>query len=158
MIRTDQEYKITQQRIEESARAIELEREDMIREGFTPEEIKRGLAPMMSFHQSMLEELQHYERTSAGYIPDAVDFDHIGRLLISLRIKNGWTQKQLAEKLGVVPAQVCRDEKNEYFGISIERAKRIFDALGVHIKIKTVLAAPDTEVVPNRDTVPVGTI
>jgi DNA-binding XRE family transcriptional regulator len=146
MIRTDQEYKITQQRLEESSRAMDIERDDMIREGYTPEEIQRGMAPMMSFHLAMLEELQLYERTIAGNMPDGVEFDNLGRLLISLRIKNGWTQKQLAAKLGVAPAQVCRDEKNEYFGISIERAKRILNVLGVQISLKPVAVDKDATV------------
>ena len=111
----------------------------MIREGYTPKEIQRGLAPMLSFHQSMEEELLQYERTTAGNVPDVVDFDNVGRLLISLRIKNGWTQKYLAEKLGVAPARVCRDEKNEYFGVSVERANRIFDALGVRVRLNTMV-------------------
>ena len=42
-------------------------------------------------------------------------------------------QVELAETLGVHESQVSRDERNEYFGITVERAARIFDVLGVEI-------------------------
>ena len=51
----------------------------------------------------------------------------IGLSLIALRIANGLTQRQLAERLGVNEAQVSKDE---YHGISVDRAQRIIDAMG----------------------------
>jgi len=36
----------------------------------------------------------------------------------------------LAERLGVSAAQVSRDERNEYHGITVERAQLILDRLG----------------------------
>jgi hypothetical protein len=37
--------------------------------------------------------------------------------------------------------QVSRDERNEYHGITVERAGRILDAIGVEILIEVHLAA-----------------
>jgi transcriptional regulator with XRE-family HTH domain len=53
----------------------------------------------------------------------------IGRLLIALRIAQGLTQRELAERLGISESLVTRDERNEYHGITVERAQRILDAL-----------------------------
>jgi HTH-type transcriptional regulator/antitoxin HigA len=41
--------------------------------------------------------------------------------LIQRRKLNGWTQKQLAEKLGLKEQQVQRYEKNRYQGVSLHR-------------------------------------
>ena len=38
---------------------------------------------------------------------------------------------QLAERLGVHESQVLRDERNDYRGVTAERAQRILEALGV---------------------------
>ena len=35
----------------------------------------------------------------------------------------------MAEKLGVSEAQVSRDERNEYHGITVDRAQRVLDAM-----------------------------
>jgi len=53
----------------------------------------------------------------------------IGRLLIALRIAQGLAPRELAERLGISESLVSRDERNEYHGITIERAQRIPEAL-----------------------------
>jgi len=42
--------------------------------------------------------------------------------------------RDLAERLDVHESQVSRDERNDYHGITIERASRVLDALGVNVK------------------------
>jgi DNA-binding XRE family transcriptional regulator len=46
----------------------------------------------------------------------------LGHLLITSRIAQGISQRELARRLGVHETQVSRDERNEYFGITLERA------------------------------------
>ena len=43
------------------------------------------------------------------------------------------TQRQLAERLQVNETMVSRDERNEYHGITVDRANRVLDALGVRL-------------------------
>ena len=54
----------------------------------------------------------------------------IGRLLIAARIANGLTHQELADRTGERAAQVSRDERNEYHGITVDRAQLILDRLG----------------------------
>ena len=54
-------------------------------------------------------------------------------MLVALRIALRLTQRELAERLGVHESQVSRDERNEYHGITVERASRILDALAVQL-------------------------
>ncbi|MGC9199945.1 MAG: helix-turn-helix domain-containing protein [Acidobacteriaceae bacterium] len=61
---------------------------------------------------------------------------HAGQTLISLRIAQGISQRDLARRLGVHESQVSRDERNEYFGIILERTIRILDALNAHLRTK----------------------
>ena len=42
-------------------------------------------------------------------------------------------QRDLAERMGVHESMVSRDERNEYHGITVERASRILEAMGVRI-------------------------
>lgn len=50
-----------------------------------------------------------------------------------MRIARGLTQRELAERLGVNESMVSRDERNEYHGITVDRAMRILDAMGVRL-------------------------
>jgi len=45
------------------------------------------------------------------------------------------TQRELAEELGVHETQVSRDERNEYHGITVQRAATILDALGARLDL-----------------------
>jgi len=58
----------------------------------------------------------------------------LGQTLVGLTIALGLTQRELATRLGVHEAQISRDERNEYHGITVERASRILDTLGVQLR------------------------
>jgi ribosome-binding protein aMBF1 (putative translation factor) len=50
------------------------------------------------------------------------------------------SQRELAAKLEVHESQVSRDERNEYHGITVERAIKILDTLGVKLQTSVVEA------------------
>jgi transcriptional regulator with XRE-family HTH domain len=62
--------------------------------------------------------------------------------LISLRIAQGISQRELAKRLNVHESQISRDERNEYFGITLERAIKILDALNVRLHTKVEVQPP----------------
>jgi ribosome-binding protein aMBF1 (putative translation factor) len=66
----------------------------------------------------------------------------LGHLLIALRIAQGLSQRELARRLDVHESQASRDERNEYFGITLERTIKILDALNVRLRTK-VEVEPD---------------
>jgi transcriptional regulator with XRE-family HTH domain len=69
------------------------------------------------------------ERARRREFPAITRLTEIGRLLIAPRIAQGLTQRELAERLAVSESLVSRDERNEYHGITVERAQRVLDAL-----------------------------
>ena len=102
--------------------------------GLGREEIKRAMDPMMSFHEQLKEEVESYERLRRGEFEELRNFHGAGRLLVALRIAQGISQRELADRLGVHESQVSRDERNEYHGVTVERAQRVLDALGVEVR------------------------
>ena len=104
-----------------------------------PDEIKRALDPMRSFHQQLEEELRSYERLKRGEFDEVRNLQGLGQLLVSLRIARGLTQRELAVRLAVHETQVSRDERNDYHGITLERANRILEALGVEVHSRVEL-------------------
>lgn len=129
MIKTETEYRLTKQRIEQSKAANIKMREQLIEQGLTVEQIGRVMEPTLAFQAQVIEEVQWYERVRSGDLTPIHSLNQMGQMLIALRIARGMTQKQLAERLGVAESAVSRDERNAYHGISLERAQRILDAL-----------------------------
>lgn len=129
MIKTEAEYRLTKQRIDEGRAAAIKQREQLMAQGLSAEQIERVMEPMLTFQLQYAEEVAWYERVKAGDLSPIRNLNHIGLTLIALRIARGMTQKALAERLGVSESVISRDERNDYHGISVERAQRILDAL-----------------------------
>jgi DNA-binding XRE family transcriptional regulator len=142
MIRNDAEYRKAMERIEAERERLDAMRRTLQEQGLTAEELKRAMDPMESFHLQLVEEVAAYERLQRGEFEDVINFHGIGRLLISLRIHRGLTQRQLAEQLDVHESQVSRDERNEYHGITVARATRILELLGVRVSSSVVAIDP----------------
>jgi hypothetical protein len=99
-----------------------------------PHEVKRAMAPLRSFNLKLVEEVEAHERLKRGDLGELDNLHGLGRTLVALRIALGLMQRELAERLDVNESQVSRDERNEYQGITVDRASRILDALGVTLK------------------------
>lgn len=133
MIRTQAEYEGSRKRVEQMEQTLKDQQARLDAEGLRPDQIKRALDPSRVLHDQMKEELATYERLKKRRFEELRNLHGIGQMLIGLRIAMGLSQRELAEKLGVHESQVSRDERNEYYGVTIERAARILDALGVQI-------------------------
>ena len=103
-------------------------------EGLKADELKRALDPLRSFHLQLEEEVESYERLRRGDLGELQNLHGLGRTLVALRIALGLSQRELAERLEVHESQVSRDERNEYHGVTVDRASRILDALGVQLR------------------------
>ncbi|MCK6529884.1 helix-turn-helix domain-containing protein [Myxococcota bacterium] len=134
MIRNESEY-------QEAVRRLRDERDRLAEHvrrleglGLAADETKRALDPLRSFHDQLAEEVESYEHLKRGEMGELTNLHGLGSTLVALRIALGLTQRELAERLGVHESQVSRDERNEYHAISVDRASRILDALGVELR------------------------
>jgi hypothetical protein len=129
MIRSEKEYREAVERLRQDEKVLALQKEKLEGLGLSEEEVRRALEPMLSFRAQLEEEVEWYERVRRRDFGIIRDLSAVGALLIALRIANGLSQRELAEKLGVSEAQVSRDERNEYHGITVDRAQRVLDAM-----------------------------
>jgi DNA-directed RNA polymerase specialized sigma subunit len=135
MIETDAAYRNAVDRLKKDQEYLTAQRVQLEQQGLTEREIVRVLEPQISFYEQLKDEVAWYESARRGD-PQAVDsLKEIGRLLIALRIASGVSQQELAERLHVHESQLSRDERNEYFGISVDRAQEIVDALRANISV-----------------------
>jgi ribosome-binding protein aMBF1 (putative translation factor) len=136
MIRNEAEYQIASARLLEERNRLAEHRARLKSTNMSDEEIKRVIDPIESFHLQLREEVECYERLKQGEFDELENLRGLGHLLISLRIGKGISQRDLARRLDVHESQVSRDERNEYFGITLERTIKVLDALGVRLHTK----------------------
>lgn len=131
MIRTEAEYQEAVQRLEAERKRLKKHEYRLKQTGLTAAQLKRALDPLKSFHLQLAEEVKSYERLKRGDIGELTNLHGLGRVLVAARIALGLTQRELSKRLAVDESQISRDERNDYHGITVDRASRILDALGV---------------------------
>lgn len=136
MIKTEKEYIEAKKRRDAEFQSIEQQQIKMRDAGMTDEHIHLALEPLASFTHQLKEEIEEYEKIKRGQFDILENLSGIGRLLVAIRIAKGMKQKELAAKLDVNEAQVSRDERNEYFGASVQKIEGVLMALGANIKSK----------------------
>ncbi len=142
MIRNEAEYQEAAQRLAQESLRLAEHRARLKEAGLGDDEINRVIDPIESFHLQLKEEVDAYERLKRGEFAELDDLRAVGPLLITSRIAQGISQRELARRLGVHESQVSRDERNEYFGITLERAAKILDTLNVRLHTKIAIEPP----------------
>jgi len=130
VIRSEPEYQEARRRLEQDREVAARQREALAAAGLPADQVERAMQPLLSFQAQLAEEIEWYEHVCRRSLPEMRWLIQLGRLLIALRIADGLTQRELAERLEVSESVVSRDERNEYHGITLERAQRVLDALG----------------------------
>lgn len=145
MIRTDLEYRLSKQRVDDIEQRLLTDNEALTSKGFKAAEVKRALNPLLYFQEQIQAEIEAYERLKRGEFEGSINLRDIGQLLIALRISKGVSQRELAKRLEVSESQVSRDENNEYSGISLQRINRILEALDAEITLSVSAKAPEAK-------------
>jgi transcriptional regulator with XRE-family HTH domain len=172
MIRNENEYARALERVEQEKARLAVIEEQYRAQFPDSDEVEALMEPLLSFHGQLLDEIRTYERLKRGDLGDLTNLRGLGRLLVHLRISRGISQRELAESLDVHESQVSRDERNEYHGVTLERASRILEALGAKLltsvlepvaahaepaapKVReTVMRAVETSAAPRETLVP----
>ncbi|QKY70284.1 helix-turn-helix transcriptional regulator [Lentibacillus sp. CBA3610] len=144
MIKTESAYKEAIEKLKQDKDFIASEKEKFKNMGLEDDHIELAIQPYISFHEQLKEEVDYYERIKRGEFETVINLRTIGKTLIAYRIYLGMTQNELAEKLGVSASQISRDERNEYYGATIERIQNVMEAM----EMISVTKIDPSEVVP----------
>lgn len=141
MIKTETAYKKALKKLQEDETFVHNQKSSLEEKGLTNEQITKALEPTISFHEQLKEEVASYEHIIRGEFNTIINLHDIGKMLIAYRIYLGISQQDLAKRLETTPAQVSRDERNEYYGATIERLQQVMDAMSMvsETRIKSVL-------------------
>lgn len=103
------------------------------------------LAAVRSQAEDLRAEIEEYERLRSGDVSslEADSLADLATLLIKARIARGWTQRELADALGVAEQRVQRYESTQYRSASLARICDVAAALHIAVSEKVVLGSHD---------------
>jgi ribosome-binding protein aMBF1 (putative translation factor) len=83
----------------------------------------------------LVEELREYEAIRTGHITvfEVKEVDDLGDSLVKARLAKGWTQRHLADGLGVSEQMVQKDEARSYEHAGLARLAEVADVLGYEL-------------------------
>ena len=144
MIKNEREYRITQAaaaRFRASIAAAEQADRPM-RVG--PRLHRASMEAMRAQLAELERELRDFEALQTRTPLLEANADELGALLIRARIARGWTERELAERLGLTLQQVRQDEATEYESASLTRLREVCQALGATLWVEARLVALNT--------------
>jgi len=142
MIRIEKEYKDALMRIKEYENFFKYHKEKLMKvDGLSETNAEFAIQPARLLYEQIKYEVEQYERIKRGDIEAIQNLEGIGQMLIAVRLALGYSQKEVAERLGVSEAQISKDEKNEYAGVSVQKVQHILQTLGVSSRTEVHLPA-----------------
>lgn len=106
---------------------------------------KLEIDALRSQAEDLRGEIDEYDQLRSGAVStfEASSLEELSTLLIKARIARGWSQRRLAETLGVAEQQVQRYEATGYRGASLARMCDVAGALDVTITERLSLGGPE---------------
>jgi HTH-type transcriptional regulator/antitoxin HigA len=154
VIQNEREYKVTREKLamlaESLAEAQARPSPDL------PEVIHQaglnGIRLLMNDLESEIAEYETREESQSSSLPLNSVLDELPTALSRARLARGWTQKELAQALGVSEQQVQKDERGGYEKASLARLRRVAEALGLLVTGEARLAPQDGAPAATRET------
>ena len=125
MIKNDRQYQYTKNKLAEFKENIKE-----INKKYSSDKMKARLFSQGYSEQiaEMKSEITEYKNMKEGPLPKSLhaqDISEINHLLVWLRLANGMSQEDLAQKIGCKQSDVSRFEKEDYSGFTIGQLEKI---------------------------------
>lgn len=138
MITNERQYLITRTQAEKFRAAIA---KTAAEPGENPKMKLWEVAGLRAKLDDLEAELRAYETLKTAKGRKRLAGDDVGELLIQARIARGWSQRELAERLGLQMQKIQQYEATRYAGASKNRLEEVWQALGAQVEIRIQLAS-----------------
>ena len=136
MITNERQYRITRAQVEKFKDAISaFDMKVAIEQTKSKILAKAELAALRSEYEQLSLQLHDYETLKSGTIEilKASTLEELPSILIRARIAKGFSQRRLAEEIGLKEQQIQRYEAEEYASANLQRLSEVANALGLNI-------------------------
>ena len=137
MITNQRQYKLAKAEAHRFEEALEKAKAKGPRKGVHPRIHQAKLDGLKSQLDELEDEIAEFDALSSPDAPSEFTVTSVldlTKVLIQARIAAGWTQKQLADELGMTEQQIQRYEATQYEGISLKRANDIAKVLNISFR------------------------
>ena len=136
MIKNERQYRITQARVEEFGQAIAQSEHERRTSKLHPKLHQAQADALRSQLQTLERELREYDELRSGRrkVLTYASFDELPKALVQARIARGWTQKDLADRLGLDEQKIQDYEATDYQRASLARIREVVHALKIEIR------------------------
>jgi HTH-type transcriptional regulator / antitoxin HigA len=106
---------------------------EAVRIGFSPDTIEAQRSALEARIKKISADIEAYDelRRELASGPGSLEVHDLGLLPIVARIGRGWSQRELAERLGIKEQQIQRYEAERYASIKLSSYKRVLAELGI---------------------------
>ena len=135
MITNERQYAITKGQVDRFEQTLSEGIQDSGKP-LNPRALRAMRESIASQLQDLREEIAEYEKLRDGTTTTIVGNSILDLAvgLVKARIVRNWTQKELADRLGLPEQQVQRYEATLYKGVALERLQEVADALKVRLR------------------------
>ncbi len=136
MIKNERQYRITQTRVEEFRERIAQWEENGRTSKLHPKLQKAQGDALRSQLETLERELAEYDELRSGRHKTLTyaSFTDLPKALVQARIARGWTQKELADRLGLDEQKIQDYEATDYQRASLARITEVVRALNIEIR------------------------
>ena len=132
MIQNQRQYGVTREQLSTLLDALEGAKEG---KGKIDDQIYRSMiAGIESLTEELRQDLRDYEELQRAPSLHVGGAEDLPQALIKARIARGYTQEQLAERLGLAAQQIQRYEATGYRSASLKRLLEVMKALDFHLE------------------------
>jgi ribosome-binding protein aMBF1 (putative translation factor) len=134
MIKTEKQYQVLQKKFADLKEQIKAIRKDTKQDPFRKEDILLALQMKKNEVGQQLLIYETSQKRNEEIVKDQPLAD-LPAILTEYKIKNGLTQKEFAEKLGLKVQRLQRYEADNFKSVTLNNLLRFLDLTGIEIRI-----------------------
>lgn len=139
MLKNSRQYVIAKRQLKSLKETLELSKSNSVE--MDPRLFRAMIAGIESQIEDIQTEITEYENLEKAKHFSCGMLNDIGQLLVKARIARGYSQKELAGKIGLTQQQIQKYEANDYKSAKLERLEEIMQALGYSAIVELAMSA-----------------
>lgn len=138
MIKNNRQYQFAKKRLHEFEKELKTIRKKYSRDKGKAALLGQGYRKHVAQLKTEIKEYKKMKKSPLAKVLQASDAVEISHQLVKLRLARGFTQAELAARMGCKQADISRLEREEYQGYTINQLRKIATSLNAKIRLDLI--------------------